>query len=170
MKNIPLIKKLLLAVTFFFCGSVFAATGSDIGDTFHNIKITDEQGQPHALSEFRGKVVVAKFWGSWCGICAQKWPGHQALYNNLKDNPNVVFLTISFAEPLARSKQFAASRQYTVPLYHGSNLGLIKVVDEQPFQPRGTPYKLLIDRDGVIQQSSIGMQPGFTAEQVLGLL
>ena len=79
-------------------------------------------------------------------------------------------VTVSFTESLKASKAFADSIGYDVPLYHGSNLGLIKTVDGPPFQPLGTPYNLVLDRDGVIRHKWIGRQAGVTSEMIKALL
>src|SRR5208337_4921492 len=42
---------------------------------------TGMDGKPLKLSDYRGKVVVLVFWGTWCGPCMQEvptsasWPG-----------------------------------------------------------------------------------------------
>ncbi len=162
----------LVLLASFVAASVpsFASSGDNVGDLFPNIRFKDEAGTEHTLADYRGKVVLIKFWGSWCGTCRQEWPGHQALYNSLRDEEDVVVLTISFAEPLSASKSYTDSMKYTTPLYHGSNLGIIKTVDGASFQPRGTPFNLLIDRDGVVNRKWIGRQPGATTDQIKQVL
>ncbi|MFT5111631.1 MAG: peroxiredoxin [Parasphingorhabdus sp.] len=167
---IKTLKALFIFALFTTTTMTQASLGEAPGEQFHNIRFTDEQGNRHQLDEYKGKVVVLKFWGSWCGICQLKWPKHQALYNQLQEEKDVVFLTVSFAESLQKSQSFAHGMEYTVPLFHGSNLGLIKTVDGAPFQPLGTPYNLLLDRNGVIKQKWIGHQPGVTAEIVRSFL
>jgi thiol-disulfide isomerase/thioredoxin len=42
-------------------------------------------GKPLKLSDYRGKVVVLVFWGSWCGPCMREIPHERALAERLKD-------------------------------------------------------------------------------------
>ncbi len=157
---------LALMVTF----APARAAGSGVGDQFPNIRFVDAEGNSRTLEQFRVKVLVVKFWGSWCTICRAKWPGHQALYEQVRDNPDIEVLTIAFAEGFDAGRDYAASKGYTAPLYHGSRLGIIKTVDGEPFQPLGTPYNLVIDRDGVVRHKWIGNQEGVAVEQIQALL
>jgi thiol-disulfide isomerase/thioredoxin len=42
-------------------------------------------GKPLKLSDYRGKVVVLVFWGSWCGPCMREIPHERELAERLKD-------------------------------------------------------------------------------------
>jgi thiol-disulfide isomerase/thioredoxin len=43
--------------------------------------------KPLKLSDFRGKVVVLSFWGTWCGPCMAQVPHERELVERLKDRP-----------------------------------------------------------------------------------
>ncbi|MCD8178003.1 MAG: AhpC/TSA family protein [Tannerellaceae bacterium] len=47
------------------------------------------------LSDFRGQYVLIDFWGSWCGPCRMSSPHLVELYNEIKDNENLVMLGIA---------------------------------------------------------------------------
>ena len=44
-------------------------------------------GHPLKLSDYRGKVVVLVFWGSWCGPCMLQVPHERELAERHKDEP-----------------------------------------------------------------------------------
>jgi thiol-disulfide isomerase/thioredoxin len=57
----------------------------------YDFTYTSLNGQRHNLSELRGKVVFANFWGTWCIRCVAEMPTIEKLYDNLKGDPALVF-------------------------------------------------------------------------------
>jgi thiol-disulfide isomerase/thioredoxin len=47
----------------------------------------DINGKPLKLSDYKGKVVVLVFWGSWCGPCMAQVPRERELMERLKGQP-----------------------------------------------------------------------------------
>ena len=65
-------------------------------DEMHNLAVgkpapeidgVDLDGKPMKLSDYRGKVVVVVFWGSWCGPCMAEVPHERELVERLKGKP-----------------------------------------------------------------------------------
>lgn len=44
--------------------------------------LTDQFGNKHSLSQYRGKVVFLNFWATWCAPCRMEMPDIQALYED----------------------------------------------------------------------------------------
>ena len=44
-------------------------TGLQIGETAPDFTLTNMQGEPMTLSDYRGSKVILNFWASWCGPC-----------------------------------------------------------------------------------------------------
>jgi thiol-disulfide isomerase/thioredoxin len=129
-------------------------------------ELKDIAGKPVRLADFKGKVVVMDFWGSWCPPCRLELPKFQALYDKYKGNPNVVFLGMNWErgdEPEARMKavtEFMAKNQYTFPV----------VIDHErvaanAYEIPGFPTVFMIDETGTVRYRNVGYEQG--VEQIL---
>lgn len=43
-------------------------------------RLPDAQGREHSLSDYRGKLVLLDFWGTWCVPCRLTMPGVQSIH------------------------------------------------------------------------------------------
>lgn len=50
------------------------------------ITLTDQYGNEHTLSDYKGKTVFLNFWATWCGPCKQEMPDIQRLYEEYGSN------------------------------------------------------------------------------------
>ena len=48
--------------------------------------LTDQYGNTHTLSDYKGKTVFLNFWATWCGPCKSEMPDIQALYEAYGEN------------------------------------------------------------------------------------
>ncbi len=48
--------------------------------------LTDQYGNSHTLSDYKGKTVFLNFWATWCGPCKSEMPEVQALYERYGEN------------------------------------------------------------------------------------
>jgi thiol-disulfide isomerase/thioredoxin len=95
-------------------------------------------------SELRGKVLFINFWASWCPPCRAEFPSVEAFYRNVKDNPDVFFLTINEDVDNARATEFLKKGNYTIPLYKVRSM-----VPEALY--KGTlPTSIVLDKQGNI--------------------
>lgn len=46
----------------------------------YDMELTDQFGEVHTLSEYKGKVIFLNFWATWCGPCRNEMPDIQKLY------------------------------------------------------------------------------------------
>lgn len=69
---------------------LFEAQHLSVGQTAPEIEGSDLDGQRMRLGDFRGKVVVLKFWATWCGPCMGMVPHDLALMKRLEGKPFVL--------------------------------------------------------------------------------
>ena len=55
----------------------------------------DKDGKTVKLSDFKGKKVYINMWASWCGPCMREIPELEKTYQKLKNNKDVVFLSMT---------------------------------------------------------------------------
>lgn len=62
----------------------------------YDFTLTDQYGNTHTLSDYKGKVVFLNFWASWCKPCKKEMPDIEELYQKYNLNQDdVVFLGVA---------------------------------------------------------------------------
>jgi thiol-disulfide isomerase/thioredoxin len=113
------------------------------------VRGTTLEGQPVALSAYRGKVVVLNVWGSWCPPCRAEAPALEAAAQQLASQ-GVQFLGINTNDPdaaqaLAFQKKFGVSYPSLADRSGEVLLSLRGAV-----APNAIPTTLVIDQQGRI--------------------
>ena len=119
----------------------------------------DRDGNPVALSSFRGKTLVINFWATWCLPCIVEMPFLNRVYNEFRDQ-DVVFIGISedaggwediigFLDLLKDEKD--ATIDYPILLDEGQQAG------EAFGGVYGLPNTFFVNRDGRITRRHIGI-------------
>jgi thiol-disulfide isomerase/thioredoxin len=65
--------------------SIFEIKNLSVGKTAPDIEGEDLDGVKFKLSDYRGKVVLLSFWGSWCGPCMSLVPHERELVEKYKE-------------------------------------------------------------------------------------
>jgi peroxiredoxin len=76
--------------------------------------LSDFQGRPVRLKEYRGKVVMLNFWATWCTPCRSEMPSMEILYQRYKDRGFVV-LAVAASEKRPDVKKFMERYRLTFP-------------------------------------------------------
>jgi thiol-disulfide isomerase/thioredoxin len=116
--------------------------------------------KPVSWDEFKGKVVVLDFWGSWCGPCRMELPIFQAVYERYKDK-GVVFLGMNFERPVQGkdlrdvAREFMERNKYTFPVVADHDQ-----VATAAYNVSGFPTVYLVDKTGTIRYKNVGVTEG----------
>ncbi len=122
------------------------------GDDYaaYDFTLTDQYGNSHTLSDYRGKVVFLNFWATWCPPCRAEMPDIQALYEELsaEEDPEVVVLSVAFPglsgeKDAAGVRAFLEENGYTYPVLMDASGELM-----QEYFITAFPTTFLIDREG----------------------
>lgn len=68
--------------------------------------LTDQYGESHTLSDYRGKTVVLNFWATWCPYCVKEMPYLQNLYEEYGSNQEDLVI-LGVANPKSDGVEFA---------------------------------------------------------------
>jgi peroxiredoxin len=124
--------------------------GTAIGNLAPDFSLPDLAGEPIALAEHRGQVVVLNFWSISCSPCLDELPELQDFYLAYRPQA-VVVMAIHVGEGSERAQGVSDGRGVTFPVLLDRDWA---VADS--YQVRGLPTTLVLDRDGVIRQLLIG--------------
>ena len=118
-----------------------------------DVKFQRLDGSSIALADFRGKVVLLNFWGTWCVPCLQEIPELVDLaHRHQKKGLVVVGIAIDSGRP-EDIREFAAAHGMDYPILQGE-LSIAK----RFFHVVGFPTSLLVDRNGMIRKRYFGPQ------------
>ena len=110
----------------------------------------DLEGNEFSLRDFEDKVLFINYWATWCNPCLAEMPNMAELYNQYKENDNIVFLYLS--------KEDADTIIDYIP--KDDSLGplpIYKVVtDDDLFSTRGIPTTFIVNRNGEIVIKDVG--------------
>lgn len=113
------------------------------------------EGEPIALSDFAGQVVVVNVWGSWCAPCRAEAPMLAEAARDLAAD-DVAFLGIDSRDP-SRSAAQAFVRRFDLPypsIYDQQGETLLAF--RGTLNPNAIPSTVIIDREGRVAASVLG--------------
>lgn len=113
----------------------------------------DAAGESFTLKDFRGRVVLLNFWGSWCAPCIEELPGLNALQVRLGGADFTVLTLAVDTKDTPYLVAFLADLGIAELDFY--RLGDPKEAFEA-FKLGGMPTTLLIDREGLILGTLLG--------------
>ena len=118
-----------------------------------DFSFTSSEGEHITLEDLRGKVVVLDFWGTWCPPCVESVPELRDLHKRYsKEGIPFVLIGISSDSDEAEWKEFTEKNKMIWPQYRDKDRRIQRV-----FGVRSFPTYVLIDHEGVVRFTSVGL-------------
>jgi peroxiredoxin len=134
--------------------------------------LTDIDGKPVKLSDYKDKVVILDFWATWCPPCRKEIPHFNDLMKTYGDKGLVVLgVSVDQGGPEI-VKKFKASNEvsYRVAMGDDNTYNVYQAYLPED-QRGGIPFTFVLDRKGVIRQQFVGYRDKEVFEGILkGLL
>lgn len=151
----------------FFLNTQVEDGGKQPTNTLFAANFPDENGQPQALEQYAGKIVVLNFWASWCEPCREEMPELSELYNEYKDK-NLVVLGMAI-EDVATVKDFLKETKVSYPLFAADMQGM-EIASNLGNNKGVLPFTVIIKPDGTIAKTYFGRVTKSLLEQTLKTL
>ena len=135
--------------------------------------LTDQYGNTHTLSDYKGKTVFLNFWATWCGPCQSEMPDIQKLYEAYGENgEDLVVLGVANPKtdtnPMNQDvsqvevEQFLSDHGYTFPVVMDTTGEVFAYYGISAF-----PTTFMIDANGNVYGYVPGAMTGDIMESVV---
>ncbi|MFV0480621.1 MAG: TlpA family protein disulfide reductase [Campylobacteraceae bacterium] len=144
--------KKIIFVFILSLGCLFAqSNGVKVGEKAPSISAKDVSGQKIDLNDYKGKVVVVKFWEKGCASCMAELPQLQLLKDANKDK--LAIITINSYNSFEDIKK----------IQNDFNIDYIFAKDDIDITAKRygviiVPTMFLIDENGLVKDKIFGMQ------------
>ena len=148
INTVPVMIVLLIAIAGWSVSNVWGM-GSRVpavGMEAEDFQLTDLDGKPNSLSQYRGKIVLLNFWATWCKPCTTEMPAMQTMYDKLRDKGFMV-LAVNELEDDAKVREHIKQYGHTFPVLMDHDN---KVANQ--FGVFGLPVSVFIDQEGRVQE------------------
>ena len=114
------------------------------------LELTDVDGTPRRLADYRGKAVLVNFWATWCGPCREEMPSIESLRLSMQGKPFVV-LAVNVGQSARVARDFGDKLMLGFPLLLDRDTRAAKA-----WGARVLPASFVVGPDGAIRYSYYG--------------
>lgn len=131
--------------------------------------LTDQYGNEHTLSDYKGKVVFLNFWATWCPPCKEEMPHIEELYQDYNLNEeDVVFLGVTNPKSDTYPNNQDVTKEEITDFLQENGYTFPTVFDEsgelfQSYYISAFPTTFMIDKNGNVA----GYVPGMMTKDIM---
>ena len=114
------------------------------------LQFSDLENNIFTLQNFKGKNLFINYWATWCNPCLAEMPYMAELYENYKDEEDIIFLYLS-REKLEIIKNYLPKDEslQQLPIYK-------IITDDEFFATSGIPTTFIVNSDGEVIVKDLG--------------
>lgn len=118
------------------------------GKPAHDFCYIDIHGKKHALSDYKGKVVLVDVWATWCTPCKAQIPHLEKLMAQYEHNAQMVFMSVSIDKDRARWENYIKEHHMKGILLCADKAFKSQIILD--YEISGVPRFMLFDQEGKI--------------------
>ncbi len=114
------------------------------------LQFSDLKNNIFTIQNFKGKNLFINYWATWCNPCLAEMPYMAKLYENYKDEEDIIFLYLS-REKLEVIKNYIPKDEslQQLPIYK-------IITDDEFFATSGIPTTFIVNSDGEVIVKDLG--------------
>lgn len=123
---------------------------NQIGKAAPSFTLKDISGTTYSLNNFKGKVVLLRFWASRCESCKVEMPKVERSYRKLLSS-GLMVIAVNVEDPPEKALEFVREMRLTYPVLIDEKKAVTKL-----YEVYGVPTSFIIDRKGMIRERIFG--------------
>ena len=142
----------VIGLALLLCGLAAPASAVyEIGDTVADFALTDLEGNPVALYDLDGQVIVLNFFTTWCPGCNEEAEHLQNIWETYQDQ-DLTVLAVDIQEPAPLVQGWALAMGVNYLIWLSPDWDLFQLFSEGG----GIPFNAVLDREMVLRYSMSG--------------
>ena len=121
-----------------------------VGKLAPDFEYVDLRGNVGHLYDFRGNVILLRFWADWCNYCWKEMPVLEQFYRETKDHGFIV-IGVNVGQDRDVADAFVEKNGLTYPIFIDTEGQLAN-----RYGVHGIPTNFIINQEGVIMEVILG--------------